>query len=107
MERGSRHLAQRRSADLAAGSQHHGVDWIGFVTISAPTRDDLGQASRQLEEACATGLGIERLDWQDSFQSAASGTTWPIGRGLRPSGSTLATRAINRLAGRSEKEAIS
>jgi hypothetical protein len=99
--------AQRRSADLAAGSQHHGVDWIGFVTISAPTRDDLGQASRQLEEACATGLGIERLDWQDSFQSAASGTTWPIGRGLRPSAATLATRAINRLAGRSEKEALS
>jgi len=99
--------AQRRSADLAAGSHHHGVDWIGFVTISAPTRDDLGQASRQLEEACATGLGIERLDWQDSFQSAASGTTWPIGRGLRPSGATLATRALTRLAGRSEKEAIS
>ncbi|KGJ79281.1 hypothetical protein GY21_05670 [Cryobacterium roopkundense] len=99
--------AQRRSADLAAGSHHHGVDWIGFVTISAPTRDDLGQASRQLEEVCATGLGIERLDWQDSFQSGASGSTWPIGRGLRPSASTLATRAINRLAGRSEKEAIS
>lgn len=99
--------AQRRSADLAAGSHHHGVDWIGFVTISAPTRADLGQASRQLEEACATGLGIERLDWQDSFQSAASGTTWPIGRGLRPAAATLATRAINRLAGRSEKEAIS
>lgn len=99
--------AQRRSADLAAGSHHHGVDWIGFVTISAPTRDDLGQASRQLEEACATGLGIERLDWQDSFQSAASGTAWPIGRGLRPSGATLATRALTRLAGRSEKEALS
>ena len=99
--------AQRRSTDLAAGSHHHGVDWIGFVTISAPTRDDLGQACRQLEEACATGLGIEHLDWQDSFQSAASGTTWPIGRGLRPSAATLTTRAINRLAGRSEKEAIS
>ncbi|TFD27016.1 hypothetical protein [Cryobacterium cryoconiti] len=99
--------AQRRSADLAAGSHHHGVDWIGFVTISAPTRADLGHASRQLEEACATGLGIEHLDWQDSFQSAASGTTWPLGRGLRPAGATLATRAINRLAGRTDKEAIS
>ncbi|MGO4785170.1 SCO6880 family protein [Cryobacterium sp. W22_MBD10_FK3] len=99
--------AQRRSADLAAGSHHHGVDWIGFITISAPTRDDLAQASRQLEEACATGLGIERLDWQDSFQSAASGTTWPIGRGLRPAAPTMASRAINRLAGRTEKEALS
>jgi len=99
--------AQRRSADLAAGSHHHGVDWIGFITISAPTRDDLAQASRQLEEACATGLGIERLDWQDSFQSAASGTTWPIGRGLRPANPTLTSRALNRLAGRTEKEALS
>ena len=99
--------AQRRAADLAAGSHHHGVEWIGFITISAPTREELGQASRQLEEVCATGLGIDYLDWQDSFQSAASGTTWPIGRGLRPAAMTLTTRAINRLAGRSEKEAIS
>jgi hypothetical protein len=99
--------AQRRAADLAAGSHHHGVSWIGYITISAPTRDELAQASRQLEEACATGLGIDRLDWQDSFQAAASGSTWPIGRGLRAASPSLATRALGRLAGRSEKEAIS
>ena len=99
--------AERRKADLAAGSHHHGVEWIGYVTISAMSRDELAKASRQLEELCATGLGIDRLDWQDSFQSAASGATWPIGRGLRPDASTLAGRAVSRLAGRSEKEAIS
>lgn len=99
--------AERRKADLAAGSQHHGVEWVGYVTISATSRDELAKASRQLEEVCATGLGIDRLDWQDSFQAAASGATWPIGRGLRPDASTLAGRAVSRLAGRSEKEAIS
>lgn len=99
--------AQRRSADLAAGSNHHGVSWIGYVTVSAMTRDELAHFSRQLEEACSTGLGIDYLDWQDSFQSAASGATWPIGRGLRAPSDSLATRALSRLAGRSEKEAIS
>jgi len=99
--------AERRKADLAAGSHHHGVEWVGYITISATSRDELAKASRQLEEACATGLGIERLDWQDSFQSAASGATWPIGRGLRPDTPTVAGRALTRLAGRSDKEAIS
>jgi len=99
--------AQRRASDLAAGSHHHGVSWIGYITISAPTRDELAQASRQLEEACATGLGIDYLDWQDSYQSAASGSTWPIGRGLRADSTSFSTRVLGRLAGRSEKEAIS
>lgn len=99
--------AQRRAADLSAGSHHHGVSWVGYVTISAGSRDELAQASRQLEEACSTGLGIDHLDWQDSFQAAASGSTWPIGRGLRADSASFATRFLGRLAGRSEKEAIS
>jgi hypothetical protein len=99
--------ARRRGRDLVAGSQHHGASWIGYVTISVPDRDRLARASRQLEETCSTGLGIERLDWQDSYQSAASGTTWPIGRGLRAGGSALSARLYDRLAGRGEKEAIS
>lgn len=99
--------ASRRRADLAAGSHHHGVEWIGYVTISANTRDELALASRQLAEACATGLGVEQLDWMDSYQSAASGTTWPIGRGLKRSHISFASRVYQGLAGRSEKEAIS
>ncbi|MBX0301855.1 hypothetical protein K2F54_17970 [Cryobacterium sp. 1639] len=99
--------AQRRAADLSAGSHHHGVSWVGYITISAGSRDELAQASRQLEEACSTGLGIDHLDWQDSYQAAASGSTWPIGRGLRADSASFATRFIGRLAGRSEKEAIS
>ena len=99
--------ARRRRQDLVAGSQHHGAAWIGFVTISVRDRDQLARASRQLEETCSTGLGIERLDWLDSYQSAASGTTWPIGRGLRATRPTMSARLYDRMAGHGEKEAIS
>ena len=99
--------ARRHREDLVSGSQHHGASWVGYVTISVRGREELARASRQLEETCSTGLGIERLDWMDSYQSAASGTTWPIGRGLAPSRTTFGARAYRRLAGASEKEAIS
>jgi len=99
--------AALRASDLRAGSGHHGADWTGYVTISAPTRDELARACRQLEETCSTGLGIEFLDWQDGYQSAASGTTWPIGRGLAASKEGLAARVYRLIAGRSEKEALS
>jgi len=99
--------ARRRRQDLVAGSQHHGAAWIGYVTISVRDRDQLARASRQLEETCSTGLGIERLDWLDSYQSAASGTTWPIGRGLRATRLALSARIYDRMAGHGEQEAIS
>lgn len=99
--------AQRRTRDLVAGSQHHGAAWIGYVTISVRSKEELGRASRQLEDVCASGLGIERLEWLDSYQSAASGTTWPIGRGISTVPSTFSARVYTRLAGKSEKEAIS
>jgi hypothetical protein len=99
--------ARRRREDLVSGSQHHGASWVGYITISVRGLEELSRASRQLEETCATGLGIERLDWMDSYQSAASGTTWPIGRGLAASRTTFGARAYRRLAGDGEKEAIS
>jgi len=99
--------ARRRQRDLVSGSHHHGASWIGYVTISATTRDELARSSRQLEETCAGSLGIDRLDWMDSYQSAASGTTWPIGRGLAGERSSLSARVYARLAGKSEKESIS
>ena len=98
--------ARRRQRDLVSGSHHHGASWIGFITISATTRDELARSSRQLEETCAGSLGIDRLDWMDSYQSAASGTTWPIGRGLAGERSSLSARMYARLAGKSEKESI-
>jgi hypothetical protein len=99
--------AQRRRADLTAGSHHHGAEWVGYITISARDRDELARFSRQLEETCAGSAGIDHLDWQDSFQSAASGTTWPIGRGLATAGRSMSSRLYAKLAGRTEKESIS
>jgi hypothetical protein len=99
--------ARRRQSDLVSGSHHHGASWIGYVTISATSRDELARSSRQLEETCAASLGIDRLDWLDSYQSAASGTTWPIGRGLASARTSLSSRIYARLAGKSEKESIS
>ncbi|MGW4928621.1 SCO6880 family protein [Agromyces sp. NPDC004153] len=99
--------SKRRRMDLRAGTGHHGAAWVGYVTISTRSRDELARASRQLEETCATGLGIEYLDWQDSYQAAASGTTWPIGRGITARDSSFSARVYRALAGKSEKEAIS
>ena len=99
--------ANRRRSDLVSGSHHHGAAWVGFVTISVRDRDELARASRQLEDTCSTSLGIERLDWLDSYQAAASGTTWPIGRGIGRSHTALSSRLYARLAGKSEKGAIS
>lgn len=98
--------ALRRRADLSAGSHHHGANWIGFVTVTAPNKEELARASRRLAEVCETHLGIERLDWLDSYQSAASGTAWPIARGLERRKASFSAAAMNVLAGRGEKEAI-
>lgn len=98
--------ARRRTRDLIAGSQHHGANWVGYITITATSRDELARASRQLEDTCSSGLGIERLDWQDSYQAAAAGTTWPIGRGITSHDTTLSSRIYRRLAGRTEKDAL-
>lgn len=98
--------AQRRRADLAAGSHHHGVEWIAYITVTARSRDALAVACRQLQDVCSSELGIDRLEWQDSYQAAASGTTWPIGRGLKPARASVVTRLYAGLAGRSEREAL-
>lgn len=98
--------ARRRSRDLIAGSHHHGANWIGYITITARSRDELATASRQLEDTCSSSLGIERLDWLDSYQAAASGTTWPIARGISAGESSLSARLYRRLAGRTEKDAL-
>lgn len=98
--------ATQRVQDLAAGSHHHGVEWTGFITVTARSRDELQIACRRLTETCSASLGIERLTWLDSYQAAASGTTWPIGRGLRPGRDSMSSSFYNVLAGRGDKEAL-
>ncbi|KIP89921.1 MULTISPECIES: SCO6880 family protein [Microbacterium] len=99
--------AQRRRNDLAEGGGHHGTNWIGYVTITSDSKEQLALDSRELEELCDTDAGIHRLEWLDSYQSAASGLTWPIGRGIKPDEPTWAARTMRMLAGKGEKEAIS
>ena len=98
--------ASQRVRDLSAGSHHHGVEWAGFITVTARSRDELQIACRRLTETCSASLGIERMTWLDSYQAAASGTTWPIGRGLRPGRDSMSSSFYNVLAGRGDKEAL-
>ncbi len=99
--------AQVRITDLRAGSQHHGIEWVGYITVSARSRDQLAVACRELVEVADGEAGIERLDWLDSYQAAASGTTWPLARGLAPNTTDLASRINNVLRGRTHKEELS
>lgn len=99
--------AMRRVDDLEEGSQHHGDNWVGFVTLSARSREGLVDSCRQLTDSATTDAGISRLVWLDSYQSAASGTTWPIVRGLKPAKKNWGAKAMDRLAGPGDKEAIS
>lgn len=98
--------ASQRVKDLGAGSHHHGVEWVGFVTVTARSRADLQIACRRLAETCSASLGIERLSWLDSYQAAGSGTTWPIGRGLTRGRDSMSATFYNVLAGRGDKEAL-
>lgn len=84
--------AKRRRADLAPGTGHAGVEYLINVTVSARTAAELAAARRQIAEAFDLNLGIEALEWFDSYQPAASGLTWPIGRGITRPKPSLADR---------------
>lgn len=90
--------AQRRRNDLRPGSGHAGVEWVTHLTVSARSRDELEANVRLVSEACETGLGQEWLRWMDSYQSAASGLTWPIARGIESTRQTFGDRLERRLA---------
>jgi hypothetical protein len=92
-----RDTALRRMDDLRPGSRHHGVEWVGFVTITSESAEGLGRDKRIMEEHVQTGLGINRLLWLDTMHSAAMGTTWPIARGVRARRTALFDKASNAL----------
>jgi hypothetical protein len=79
----ARESAELRMADLAAGTQHHGVEWVMYVTVTARSVRDLEMRKRVMQEQAQNDMAIARLDWQDSYQAAAMGATWPLGRGIR------------------------
>ena len=85
--------------DLAAGSQNHGIEWLMYVTVTATSARELAHRKRIVEERAQTDMAIARLNWMDSFHSAAMGATWPLGRGIKVRGSGLASTrdALSRI----------
>ncbi|MCK6210563.1 hypothetical protein KZX45_08405 [Georgenia sp. EYE_87] len=98
--------AQRRAADLRPGQHNAGVEWAGYLTISARTREELGRAARHAAAIAERDLGIERLEWLDTYQAAASGCTWPIVRGIRTPLFSAGDRVMSALSGHGAKEAL-
>lgn len=98
--------AARRIKDLTPGQNHQGVEWVGYLTLSAPTREDLAKASRLVREAAENGMGISALKWLDTYQGAASGCTWPLARGIKPSGRQFSDQLTDRITGHGSKESL-
>jgi len=97
--------ARGRLGDLSPGSGHHGAGWVGHVTITARSREELVDATAKITEA-ANDAGITALAWLDTYQAAASACTWPLARGMRPIGRSNATVLRQVLAGSGSKESI-
>ncbi|KRE28251.1 hypothetical protein [Agromyces sp. Soil535] len=97
--------AARRRADLSPGRTHHGVNWVGYVTVAARTRKDLRRARRSMEDA-ASNAGIHRLTWVDAQSSTVNCYAWPLGRGITPRRKGLGDRFMTMLTGSKSKEAL-
>lgn len=97
--------AQRRRADLRPGQPHHGAEWVGYVTLSARSREELRRAVRVVRDRFATSLGC-KLEWLDTYQAAAMGCTWPLARGIRASGQDASERLAGVLTGKAAKESL-
>lgn len=66
---------------------------------------DLADACDHIAES-ASEAGITRLEWLDVRQSAAHAFTWPVGRGIRPSPSSVSERVQQFAAGKEPEEAL-
>ena len=97
--------AETRLSDLSPGSRQHGVAWVGHVTVSAPSKEELTRGCRVLADA-AVEAGIERLRWLDTYQAGAAACTWPLARGMAPVAPPLGSAMMAMAAGK-EKEAAS
>lgn len=98
--------SERRAADLAPGSRQAGIEWVGYLTVSARSREELGEACRRAQELAEKDMGVERLEWQDTYQAAASGCTWPIARGIQPPSLMGRDRLLGAMTGHGAKESL-
>lgn len=97
--------AQRRLRDLRGGTHHQGAEWVGHLSISARSRNELIQAVQVVSEA-ADRAGIAKLEWQDTYQAAAHASTWPVARGMKPPAVSNASRVRGMVMGSGAKEEI-
>ncbi len=94
-----------RVNDLEPGSGHHGGSWCLHVTISAPSRGALVEATERIEEA-GEACGITDLEWLDGWGQAAHAATFPVARGLRPYKAGMGQAVLDLLGGHGKKEAL-
>lgn len=97
--------AQRRLRDLRGGTHHQGAEWVGHVTITAQTRDELSRATAIITEA-ADKAGVSSLEWLDTFQSAANSYTWPVARGMEEPKKSRSAQMRGLVTGKGPKEAL-
>lgn len=75
--------ALRRRLDLAPGTGHTGAAWVGYLSVSAGTREQLRDACEAMQ-AAASNAGLGQLEWMDTQSSTAAAFCWPVGRGILP-----------------------
>lgn len=97
--------AKRRIADLTPGTGYTGANWVGYITVTAGSRQELSDAVEEIT-AAASNAGISKLTWLDPHQQTAAAYTWPVGRGIAPSNGSIGTRVEKLAAGKEAKEAL-
>ncbi|MDN5667285.1 MAG: hypothetical protein L0G87_02675 [Renibacterium salmoninarum] len=100
-ERVKQAKAQRN--DLAPGEDHHGDNWLMYATLTSTSFAGLDDACEQFLSVGQNNAGIAKVTWMDTYQSAASGCTWPIFRGLKPYKPSIGANAMNLLTGSANK----
>lgn len=102
-----RAAAARRLQELAPGTENHGVEWMGFITITGADEDELRRHARLVAERAQVSMGINRLEWCEGFQSVATGYTWPIARGIEDQkGDDIGTKMQRFITGTDTKESL-
>lgn len=96
---------QARVKDLEPGSGAHGGSWCMHISISAPTRRALVEATELIEEA-AGECSISDLAWLDGWGQAAHATTFPVARALKANTLSSGQALLQTLGGTGRTDAL-
>ncbi|MGW9159301.1 hypothetical protein [Microbacterium sp. NPDC055665] len=98
--------AVRRHLDLAPDTGHAGAAWVGYLSVSAGNRAQLGEACEAMQ-AAASGAGLGQLEWMGTQSSTAAAFCWPTGRGILPAESRRTDQVFTGLESiATEKETL-